>query len=89
MPEIRISRNYFPKGNPWTVSTSGEPGRARAVHRGPTVARTEGTEARWHAHRRMASGRSGAPKLADGGTKEREEHGDLGSGLTGAREAAW
>jgi hypothetical protein len=33
MPEIRISRNYFPKGNPWTESmspwTTGAP-----VHRG-------------------------------------------------------
>jgi hypothetical protein len=53
---------------------SGEPGRARAVHRGPTAARTEG---------------SGAPKLTGGGAKEREEHGDLGSGLTGAWAAAW
>jgi hypothetical protein len=37
----------------------------------------------------MAFGRSGAPKLTDGGAKEREEHGELGSGLTGARAAAW
>jgi hypothetical protein len=37
----------------------------------------------------MASGRSGAPKLTGGGTKEREEHGELVSGLTGARAAAW
>jgi hypothetical protein len=32
---------------------------------------------------------SGAPKLAGGGTKGREEHGELGSGLTGARAALW
>jgi hypothetical protein len=30
-----------------------------------------------------------APKLTGGGAKEREEHGELGSGLTGARAAAW
>jgi hypothetical protein len=28
-----------------------------------------------------------APKLAGGGAKGREEHGELGSGLTGARAA--
>jgi hypothetical protein len=32
-----------------------------------------------------ASGRSDAPKLTGGGAKGREEHGELGSGLTGAR----
>jgi hypothetical protein len=37
----------------------------------------------------MASGRSGAPELTGGGAKEREEHGELSSGLTGARAAAW
>jgi hypothetical protein len=89
MLEIRISRNYFPKGNPSTESTSGESGRAPAVHRGPMVVRTEGAGTRWHAHRSMASSRSGAPKLTGGGVKEREEHGDLDSGLTGARAVAW
>jgi hypothetical protein len=29
-------------------------------------------------------GRSGAPNLTGGGTKEREDHADLGSGLTGS-----
>jgi hypothetical protein len=61
----------------------------RAVHRGPTAARTEGARAWRCAHRSTASGRSGAPKLTCGGAKEREEHEDLGSGLTGARAAAW
>jgi hypothetical protein len=89
MSEIRISRNYFPKGNQRTESTSGEPGRARAVHRGPTAARTEDAGAWRRTHRSMASGRSSAPKLTGGAAKEREEHGDLGSGLTGARAAAW
>jgi hypothetical protein len=28
-------------------------------------------------------------KLTGGGAKEREEHGDLGSGLTGARAVVW
>jgi hypothetical protein len=37
----------------------------------------------------MASGRSVAPKLTDRGAKEREEHGEFGSGLTGARAAVW
>jgi hypothetical protein len=37
----------------------------------------------------MASSRSGAPKLTSGGTKEREEHGELSSGLKVARAAAW
>jgi hypothetical protein len=89
MFEIRISRNYFPKGNPWTESTSGEPGRARAVHRGPTAARTKGAGARRRAHWSTAFGSSGAPKLTGGGAKEREEHGDLGSGLTEARAVVW
>jgi hypothetical protein len=89
MPEIRISRNYLPKGYPWTESMSGEPGWARAVHRGPTAARTEGARTWQCAHWSMASGRSGAPKLTSGGAKEREEHGDLGLGLTGARAAVW
>jgi hypothetical protein len=40
------------------------------------------------AHRSSTSGRSGAPKLTDGGAKGREEHGELGSGLTGARAVA-
>jgi hypothetical protein len=53
------------------------------------VARTEGVRAWRRAHRSTASGRSGAPKLTGGGAKEREEHGELGSGLTGARAAAW
>jgi hypothetical protein len=71
---------------PWIGSTRGETGRARAVHRGPTMAWTEGTGARWHAHQSTASGRSGALKLTGGGAIERVE---LGSGLTGARVAVW
>jgi hypothetical protein len=43
-----------------------------------------GTGARWRAHWSSASGRSGAPKLTGGGAKGREEHGELGSGLTRA-----
>jgi hypothetical protein len=99
MSEIRISRNYFPKGNLWTESTSGEQGQACAVHRGLTTARTEGAGARRRAHRSTASGRYGAPKLTGGGAKEREEHGDLSSyggvatgrcsGVKRSREAQW
>jgi hypothetical protein len=37
----------------------------------------------------MASGHSGARKLVGGGTTERGEHGELSSGITGARAAAW
>jgi hypothetical protein len=73
----------------WTGSTCGEPGRARAVHRGPMAVRTEGAGARWRAHRSTASGRSGALKLTSGGTIERGEHGELDSGLTGAQAAVW
>jgi hypothetical protein len=65
------------------------PGPGRAVHRGPTVVWTDGTGAQRRAHRSMASGHSGARKLAGGGTTERGEHGELGSGLTGARAAVW
>jgi hypothetical protein len=53
------------------------------------AARIEGARARRRAHRSMASDRSGAPKLTDGGAKEREEHVEFDSGLTGARAAAW
>jgi hypothetical protein len=67
----------------------GEPGRARVIHRGPTAAQTEGTGARWHAHRSTTSGRSGALKITVGGAIERGEHGELGSVLTRARAVAW
>jgi hypothetical protein len=80
---------YFSTDKSWTGSTRGEPGWARAVHRGPMVAQTEGTGARRHAHRSTTSYRSGALKLIGGGTIERGEHRELGSGLTGARAAAW
>jgi hypothetical protein len=50
---------------------------------------TEGAGARWRAHRSTASGHSGAPKVAGGGAKEREAHGELGSGLIRARAVAW
>jgi hypothetical protein len=46
-----------------------------------------GAGARRRAHRSSASARYGAPKLTGGGAKGREEHGELGSGLTGARAA--
>jgi hypothetical protein len=49
--------------------------------------RPEG-RARRRAHRSSASSRSGAPKLTGGGAIERGEHGELDSGLTGARAAA-
>jgi hypothetical protein len=53
------------------------------------VAPTEGTGAQWCAHRSMAFGHAGAQKLTGGGTTGRGEHGELGSGLTGARVAVW
>jgi hypothetical protein len=46
-----------------------------------------GQRARRRAHRSLASGRSGARKLADGGATKRGKHGELGSGLNGARAA--
>jgi hypothetical protein len=73
----------------WTGSTRDGPRPGRAVHRGPMVVRTEGTRARWRARRSTASGHSGAQKLADGGTTARAEHGELGSGLTGAQASVW
>jgi hypothetical protein len=48
-----------------------------------------GAGARWHTHWSSVSGRSDAPNLAGGGAKGREEHGELGSSLTGARVALW
>jgi hypothetical protein len=64
----------------WTGSTRDEPGRG---------AWTEGTGVRQRAHRSMASDHSGALKLTGGGATERGEHGELGSGLTGARAVVW
>jgi hypothetical protein len=49
--------------------------------------RWRGQRARWHADRSLASGRSDARKLADGGATERGKRGELGLGLTGARAA--
>jgi hypothetical protein len=79
----------FQRIKSWTGSTHPWTGQARSVHRGPMAARTEGAGAWRHAHRSSASGRSGAPKLTGGGAIERGEHEELGSGLTGARAAAW
>jgi hypothetical protein len=44
---------------------------------------------RRRAHQITASGHSGGPKLTCGDATGREEHGEVGSGLTGARAAAW
>jgi hypothetical protein len=44
---------------------------------------------RRHAHRSLASDHSGARELAGEGAKERGEHGEPVSGLTGARVAVW
>jgi hypothetical protein len=65
--------------------------------RGEPTGRAWSTVYRWwhkpsvrrRAHRSMASGRSGALKLTGGGAIERGEDGELGSGLTEARAAAW
>jgi hypothetical protein len=73
----------------WTGSTRDELGPGRAVHRGLTAAWTEGAGARRRTHRSMASGHSSARKLTGGGATERGEHGELGSGLTGARASVW
>jgi hypothetical protein len=49
--------------------------------------RWRGQRARRRAHRSLASGRSSARKLTDGGATERGKRGELGSGLTRARAA--
>jgi hypothetical protein len=51
--------------------------------------RWRGQRARRRAHRSLASGHSGARKLAGGGATKRGKRGELGSGLTGARAALW
>jgi hypothetical protein len=51
--------------------------------------RRRGHRARWRAHRSLASGRSGVPKLTGGGAKRRGERGKLGSGHTIARATLW
>jgi hypothetical protein len=48
-----------------------------------------GQVARRRAHRSLASGRSGARKLAGGGAKERGEHGEPGGWITEARAIVW
>jgi hypothetical protein len=73
----------------WTGSTRDGLGPGRAVHHGPTVVRIEGTGARWRSHRSMASDHSGARKLTGGGTTARGKHGELGSGVIGARASVW
>jgi hypothetical protein len=49
--------------------------------------RWHGKMERWRAHQSLASGRSGARKLADGDVKWSAERRELGAGLTGARAA--
>jgi hypothetical protein len=44
---------------------------------------------RWRTHRSMASGHSSARKLTSRGATDRGVHGELDSGLTGARSAVW
>jgi hypothetical protein len=71
-------RIIFQRINSWTRSTSlWTAGRARS-----TVDRRRrgqrGAGARRCVHRSSASGRFGVPKLAGGGAKGREEHGELG-----------
>jgi hypothetical protein len=51
--------------------------------------RRRGQMARRCAHWSLASGRSGAQKLAGGGAKERGEHGEPGGWLTEARATVW
>jgi hypothetical protein len=73
----------------WTGSTRGEPvGRARSTvdrqRRGPRV--PERGSALIGVWPPAAPVHQSSPT---GGAKEREEHGELGSGLTGARAAMW
>jgi hypothetical protein len=64
----------------------------RAGSNGPpwsVAAWIKGTGAQWCAHQSLASGHSGAWKLAGEDTTERGEHGEPGSSLTGARALVW
>jgi hypothetical protein len=49
--------------------------------------RWHGQRARWRVHQSLASGHSGARKLAGGGAIERGKRGELDSGLTRALAA--
>jgi hypothetical protein len=69
---IRIM-NYFPTVKPVHRVHARWTGASQAVHRGPTVVRTDGMAAR---HRSLASGCFGAPKLAGGAQNGEESEGN-------------
>jgi hypothetical protein len=79
----------FQRINLWTGSTSPWTGRACSVHRGPLAARTEGGWGMAGRSPELGLRPLRYAKLTGGGAKGREEHGQLGSGLTGARAALW
>jgi hypothetical protein len=83
------ARIYFSTNKPvdWVHASVDRPGALGPPWADGGAGRGE-AGARRRAHRSSASGRSGAPKLTDGGAKGREEHGELGSGLTGAQAKA-
>jgi hypothetical protein len=82
--EIRISRNYFPKGNPWTESTS--PWTASGA--GPRWTTVEG---KWRGdggepHRWQERAAEGRTQPGDGGEQSAEE--TLGGGGLRTRKHA-
>jgi hypothetical protein len=80
MSEIGFSRNCFPKGNPWTESTSPWTALARSTMDRRPLSRSR-------AHWSSASDRSGARelRLRDGGEEGRA--GEPNGGVAAAQEA--
>jgi hypothetical protein len=80
MSEIGFSGNCFPKGNPWTKSTSPWTTPARSTVDWRPLSHSG-------AHRSSASGRSGARELRPRGGGEERWAGELNGGVAAAREA--
>jgi hypothetical protein len=84
MPKIRISRNYFPKANPWTASGAGprSPSRRRLAGERPerrprarnlTAVEGKGRGDGGEPHRRQEGVVEGQTRPGDGGEQSAEE----------------